>query len=87
MKSNARYQLFRFTLNLKDYHDAGYEISPEPLLYFHPRKIMDHQLCSFRDPADIQAPLPGADPWLKTWEVADVSSGVIDVVWDIRKPA
>ena len=85
MKANARYKLFRFTLNLEDYHDAGYTISPEPLLYFHPRRIMDHQLCNFRNPEEIVAPLPGPNPWLRTWEVADVQGGVIDVVWDIRK--
>jgi hypothetical protein len=87
MKLNARYRLFRFTLNLKDYHNAGYGISPEPLLYFHPRKIMDHQLCTFRDPEDIQQPLPSTDAWLRTWEVANIKGGVIDVVWDIQKPA
>jgi Alpha/beta hydrolase family len=87
MKQNARYKLFRFTLNLKAYHVAGYDFSIEPTLYFHPRKIMDHQLCTFREPADIVAPLPAPNNWLRSWEVPSVQGGVVDVVWDVKQPA
>ena len=86
MKANARYKLVRFTLNLKAYQDAGYELSQEPLFYFHPRKILDHNLCTFRDPDDVLSPVAGGEPWLRTWEVPDVTSGVIDVEWDVKKP-
>jgi hypothetical protein len=86
MKQNARYKLFRITVNLKDYRDAGFALSSEPTLYFHPRKIMDHQLCTFRNPEEIIGPLPGTDPFVRTWELPDVQGGVVDVTWDV-KPA
>jgi hypothetical protein len=82
MKSNARYKLFRFTLNLKDYEKAGFGIDAEPSLYYHPQNIMDHKLCSSRIFESPLACLFSADPWLRSWEIVDVVGGVVDIVWD-----
>ena len=88
MKANAHYRLFRMTLNLKAFHDAGYTISPEPNLYFYDQNIADHKLCALRE---LRSPLPAlpttAAPWLRTWEVPEVYGGVLDVVWDLVPPA
>jgi pimeloyl-ACP methyl ester carboxylesterase len=85
MKANARYKSFRFTLNLKDYEKAGVAMTSEPSLYFHTQNIMDHKLCSNRI---LESPLPcvpSADPWLRSWEIADVMGGVVDIAWDFKK--
>ena len=85
MKANAHYKLFRFTLNLKDYRDAGYSLSPEPSFYYHSKNIEDHTLCSNRV---FESPLPyvpSADPWMRTWEMANIHGGVVDIAWDLKK--
>jgi hypothetical protein len=87
MKANARYKLFRFVLNLKDYQDAGYEISQDPNMYFHPQNIMDHTLCTNRVGETPLPYLPSTEPWLRTWEIATINGGVVDLVWDVKKPA
>ncbi len=87
MKEDARYKVFSFSLNLKDYRDAGLVLSSEPTLYFHPHKLFDPQLETLHDPDEIVVPLPGTDSWQRTWEIANVHGGVIEVVWDVKKPA
>lgn len=87
LKANARYKLFRFILNLKGYQDAGYEIAQEPSMYYHPQNIMDHTLCTNRVDATPLAYLPPPEPWFRTWEIPDIKGGVVDLVWDVRKPA
>jgi hypothetical protein len=86
MKANARCALFRFTLDLRAYRDDGFEISQEPSMYFHPQNIMDHTLCTHRVGETPLAPVASADRWLRTWEIGNVKGGVIDLVWDVRKP-
>ena len=87
MKANARYRLFRFILNLKAYQTAGYEISQEPGMYFHPQNLRDHVLCTNRVGEDPVASLPSADPWCRTWEIPEIKGGVVDLVWDVKKSA
>jgi hypothetical protein len=87
MKANGRYKLFRFILNLKGYQDAGYEISQDPNMYFHPQNIMDHTLCRSRVGEAPWPYLPSTDPWLRTWEIPDIKGGVVDLVWDVKRPA
>lgn len=86
MKANARYALFRFTLDLRAYRDAGFEISQEPSMYFHPQNIMDHALCTHRVGEAPLPPVASTDSWLRTWEIPNVNGGVVDLVWDVRKP-
>jgi len=87
MKANARYKLLRLILNLKDYKDAGYEISQDPSVYLHPQNIMDHTLCTSRVGETPLPYLPSTEPWLRTWEIPDIKGGVVDLVWDVKKPA
>ncbi len=87
MRANAHYKLLRFQLNLKDYHDTGYALSPAPQLYFHTQNVMDHKLCANRVFEDPIAPLPGGEPWLCAWEIQDVKGGVVDLIWDVKKQA
>lgn len=86
MKANACYRLFRFILNLKDYQNAGYEISLNPSMYFYAQDIMDHSLCKHRDIGTPLPYLPSLDPWLRTWEIPNVKGGVVDLVWNVKKP-
>lgn len=87
MKANARYHLFRFVLNLKDYEKAGFNISVAPTMYFHPQDIEDHTLCANRVGAEPLPELPTTDPWVRTWEIEDVQGGVVDLKWDVDPPA
>jgi hypothetical protein len=87
MNPKANYKKIRFTLDIADYRAAGYEISKEPALYYYEQDTMDHDLCKYRV---LEDPLPyvseASNPWLRTWEISDIRGGVIDVVWDYRKP-
>jgi len=87
MNANAHYKLLRCILNLKGYQDAGFELSQDPTMYYHPQNIMDHTLCTNRVGETPLAYLPAADPWLRTWEIPDITGGVVDLVWDVRKAA
>src|SRR5271166_3489253 len=87
MKANAHYRLFRFILNTKAYQDAGYQLSQDPSMYYHPQNIMDHSLCRNRVGETPLPYLPSTDPWQRTWEIHDVKGGVVDLVWDVKKPA
>ena len=86
MKANARYALFRFTLDLRAYRDAGFELSQEPSMYFHPQNIMDHTLCTHRVGEIPLTPVATTDAWLRMWEIPNIKGGVVDLVWDVRKP-
>jgi pimeloyl-ACP methyl ester carboxylesterase len=87
MNPQTHYRRIRLTLTLTDYRDAGYQLSPEPHLYFHRQNIMDHKLCSNRVFESPLEPLPSTDAWQRTWELRDVQGGVIDLAWDVTKPA
>jgi pimeloyl-ACP methyl ester carboxylesterase len=88
MNVNARYKLFRFTLNLKDYQSAGYQLSQDPQICFFPQDVEDHTLCANRVGETPLAYVPSADPWLRTWEIPDIiKGGVVDLTWDVKKPA
>jgi pimeloyl-ACP methyl ester carboxylesterase len=85
MKTDARYKLFRFTLNLQAYQNAGYHLSQVPDMFYYPQNIMDHNLCTNRV-GEIPLPyLPSTDPWLRTWEIPNINGGVVDLVWDVKK--
>jgi len=87
LKPNARYKVYRFTLNLQAYGDAGYQLAPQPSMYFYPTDVGDHSLCDARDNQEPLPPVASANSWVRTWEVPNVRGGVLDIVWDIKKPA
>jgi hypothetical protein len=87
LKANARYKVYRFTLNLQAYGDAGYQLAPSPNMYFYPTDTGDHSLCDAREGQDPLPPVASTNPWVRTWEVPNVRGGVLDIVWDIKKPA
>jgi pimeloyl-ACP methyl ester carboxylesterase len=88
MKANARYKLFRFTLDLKAYQDAGCVLSQDPSMYFHPQNIMDHTLCTNRVGETPWPYLSSSEPWLRTWEIPGINEGgVVDLVWDVKQPS
>jgi pimeloyl-ACP methyl ester carboxylesterase len=84
LKPNARCRQYRFTLNLTDYGKAGYTLTGEPTLYFFGQDVMDHQLCNQRVGEDPRPPLPGNDPWVRTWEMENVRGGVVDLSWGMQ---
>lgn len=86
MKANAHYRLFRVILNLEDYQNAGYEISQDPSMYFYAQNIVDHDLCKHRDIGTPLPHLPSSGPWLRTWQIANVKGGVVDLIWNVKKP-
>ena len=75
----------RFTLDLRAYRDAGFEVSQEPSMYLHPQNIRDHTLCTHRVGETPLPPVSEADVWLRTWEIPNVKGGVVDLVWDVIK--
>ena len=43
------------------------------------------RLCKSRSRSNPRPPVPGTEPWLRTWEVENVRCGVIDLIWDVRE--
>jgi pimeloyl-ACP methyl ester carboxylesterase len=87
MKADARYKLFRLTLNLQAYQNAGYQVSQGPDMFYYPQNIMDHNLCANRV-GEIPLPyLSSTEPGLRTWEIPNVNGGVVDLAWDVKKVA
>jgi len=86
LKPNARYKVYRITLNLQAYGDAGYLLAPPPSMYFYATDVEDHSMCDARENQDPLPPIASANPWVRTWEVANARGGVLDIVWDIKKP-
>jgi len=87
LRPNARYKIYRFTLNLQAYGDAGYSLAPAPSMCFYPTDVEDHDMCDAREDAKPLPAVSSDNPWVRTWEVPNVRGGVLDVVWDIRKTA
>jgi hypothetical protein len=87
LKPNARCRLYRFVLNLKDFGNAGYTLTSPPALHFLDQDVMDHSLCDSCDGRDPLPPLQSDDPWVSTWEIENVHGGVVDLEWDVKKPA
>ncbi|HEX4007742.1 MAG TPA: alpha/beta fold hydrolase [Acidobacteriaceae bacterium] len=87
LNPKVRCRQFRFTLNLKDFGNAGYALSQEPTMYFYGQDVVDHDLCDQRVGETPLPPVAGDDPWNRTWEMADVRGGVVDLAWDVKKPA
>ena len=83
--ANAIHRLMRFTLDLRAYHAAGFGLDPAPSFFYRPQNAVDSTIRSDTDPATLQPPLPSADPWLLTWELANVTGGAVHVVWDVRR--
>ena len=83
----ARCRQYRFTLNLKDFGSAGYALSGAPTMYFYGQDVVDHDLCDQRVGENPLPPVAGGDPWVTTWEMAEVRGGVVDLAWDVKKPA
>lgn len=84
---DANCNLFRLTLDLSAYHDAGYTISPEPTLYFRKENATDRTLLEDRGSETLQTPVGSPTPWLRTWEKSDVRGGAFEMSWDIKSPA
>jgi hypothetical protein len=87
MKPDACYRLFRFILDLEDYQKTDYKISQDPNMYFHPQDVMDHELCEKRGLGEPLPCLQSPVPWLRTWEIQNVKGGVVDLVWNVQRPA
>ena len=81
----ARYKLFRFTLDLQAYREAGYAVSSEPAMFYYSQDNDDHALCAQRGGEKPLPPLPDTNSWFRTWEMTDVNGGVIDLVWDVAR--
>lgn len=85
MKANEHCRLFRFTLDLRGYRNAGFTWAQEPVMYQYSQNIMDHTLCTRRVGETPLEHLPDSEPWLRTWEIPQVQGGVVDLVWDVAK--
>jgi pimeloyl-ACP methyl ester carboxylesterase len=87
LKPNARCKLYRIVLNLKEFGTAGYSLTVPPALHFINQDVMDHSLCDSYDGLPPLPPLPGTDSWVSTWEIENVHGGVVDLAWEVKKPA
>lgn len=88
-KPNERrhYGRFRLTLDLQRYLHATppFQLTTPPVLYFYREDVEHGDLCRRRERrlAEILAPLPDTPDGVWTWELIDLSEGVVDVAWDV----
>jgi hypothetical protein len=79
------YRSLRYVLDLAAYVDSGYALAAPPLLFFDPKDVGHHHLCAQRD-AREPAPATCERPGVYVWEFANVTQGVVDIVWDVADP-
>lgn len=88
-KHNERrhYWRFRLTVDLREYLEAGqkFVVTAEPSLFFYREDVEHGDLCRRRERrlAEQQAAVEGTPAGVWTWELKDLSEGVVDVSWDI----
>jgi hypothetical protein len=87
LAADANCKLFRLTLDLSGYHNAGHTISPEPFLYFRKENATDRTLLEDRGSETLLTPVGSPNPWLRTWEMTDVRGGAVELGWDLKPPA
>jgi hypothetical protein len=87
LNPKVRCRLYRLRLDLREFGKAGYALSRPPAFFFYNQDVEDHDLCNQRVGEDPLAPVAGDDPWVSTWEIGDVHGGVVDLMWDVIKPA
>ncbi len=88
MNPNAHYKLFRFTLDLRAFDQAGYRIAPEPRMGYSDRDIDGHRSCQSRGELPMVPYLEATPtPFLRTWEIRNMNQGIVDVSWDLQKLA
>jgi pimeloyl-ACP methyl ester carboxylesterase len=81
------YWRVRFTLDLRGYLDAtpSYRVTATPELYFYGDDQGHGDLCKRRERrlADLQSPVVGTPAGVWSWDLQDISEGVLDLAWDI----
>lgn len=85
LRRDRYYRTVRISLDLTKYLAAGWTVSQEPHLHFHPEDPEDHDMCAPRGLGKRVPPLT-ADHGNWTWEVHDVRQGVVDLMWDVTQP-
>jgi pimeloyl-ACP methyl ester carboxylesterase len=84
----ARFKQYQVTLDLKKYANAGWVLSAPPKFYYLAKDVEDEDIC--RQLVCAGQPVPpeaGDDPWVKTWKLTNVRSGVVHLAWDVKMPA
>jgi pimeloyl-ACP methyl ester carboxylesterase len=76
-------KLYRLTLNLKPWIDAGFQISPTPTLLVHKHDLMDIQIKTQQPAKQIHNPLPQTTPGIWTWEIPEIRIGALALTWDL----
>jgi hypothetical protein len=63
-------------------------LSAPPKFYYLAKDVEDEDIC--RQLVCAGQPVPpeaGDDPWVKTWKLTNVRSGVVHLAWDVKMPA
>jgi len=84
---DANCKLFRLTLDLSAYQNAGFTITPEPTLYYREQNATDRTIREDRGSEQVLQPIATPSPEVRTWEITDVRGGAVEITWDIRLPA
>ncbi len=74
-----------YLLDLTAYLAAGFEITKEPTLHFHPHDPGDHDLCQARGSGAVVAPTLVDPRGIWRWELFRIRQGVVDMVWDLQQ--
>ncbi len=80
------YKKVRISLDLTAYLSGGWTLTKVPALYHHPRDVEHSQLCTQRL---LGEPVPwheGQPEGIRTWELANLRGGIVDVIWDAAEP-
>ena len=84
--SNLHCKLYRLTLNLKAWLDAGFAISQGPCLLVHRHGVKDDEIPGQHATGVPQTPMPQTDSGVWVWEVPEIRMGVLALSWDFAPP-
>lgn len=87
MGNCLRCSVYRFSVNLRAYQQAGWIVTRQPQLFVFPDDTGCSDICSSRKHNNPVAPAH-IDPlgeWM--WEIRDFREGVVDAIWDVAPPS
>ena len=84
---HSYYKRVQYTLDFSGFLAAGYQFSDMPKLYLHPHDLRSHDMCAQRGFGTPLEVVKSHESGIFTWELKNIWQGVIDIAWDITKPA
>lgn len=81
--NHSHYQHLDYVLDVSAYVAAGRAVTKAPLLYYHPQDHEHGELCRRRERSTPSPPDSATPDGVFRWQLRDVRTGIVDIVWDV----